>query len=62
MTKQISKSATKSSSSKTTKASTKSTTAQKLNSSTPGRPKPMTTKAGYTQNRRRYGQGGNWCW
>lgn len=62
MTKQTSKSNSKSSSTNTIKSNTKSTTVQKLNASTPGRPKPMTTKAGYTQNRRRYGQGGNWCW
>ena len=40
----------------------KSTTKSKLNSSTPGRPKPMAPTAGVTVNRRRYGQGGGWCW
>lgn len=41
--------------------SSKSTTS-KLNSPTPGRPKPMAPKAGVTVTRRRYEKGGGWCW
>ena len=32
--------------------------ARVANSGNNGRPKPMTPKAGYTQSRRRYGEGG----
>lgn len=44
------------------KNGTKVSATKRINSSTPGRPKPMTTKAGYTHNRRRYEKGGEWCW
>lgn len=42
--------------------SSKSSASSKLNSSTPGRPKPMAPKAGVTVERRRYDKGGKWCW
>lgn len=42
--------------------STKSSASSKLNSPTPGRPKPMAPKAGVTVERRRYDKGGKWCW
>lgn len=42
--------------------SSKSSVSSKLNSSTPGRPKPMAPKAGVTVERRRYDKGGKWCW
>lgn len=45
-----------------TTKSRKSSTSSKLNSSTPGRPKPMAPTAGVTVNRRRYDKGGKWCW
>ena len=47
--------------SNTTK-SRKSSVSSKLNSPTPGRPKPMAPSAGVTVNRRRYDKGGKWCW
>jgi len=45
-----------------TRSNSKSTSKSKLNSSTPGRPRPMAPKAGVTVNRRRYEKGGGWCW
>ena len=42
--------------------SSKSSTSSKLNTPTPGRPKPMAPTAGVTVNRRRYEKGGGWCW
>lgn len=42
--------------------SNKSSATSKLNSPTPGRPKPMAPTAGVTVNRRRYDKGGRWCW
>lgn len=56
------KSTSKSNSKNSSKSRSKSTTSSKLNSPTPGRPKPMAPKAGVTVNRRRYEKGGNWCW
>ena len=44
------------------RSSSKSSSTTKLNSPNPGRTKPMTTKAGYTQSRRRYDNGGNLCY
>jgi hypothetical protein len=38
--------------------SVQSSTVNKINISTPGRPKPMTTKAGFTYKRRRLENGG----
>lgn len=43
------------------KSTTKSSRRSKLNSPTPGRPKPMAPMAGVTVNRRRYEKGGGWC-
>lgn len=40
------------------KSSSKSTSKSSSSSKTSGRPRPMITKAGYTQTRRRYGEGG----
>lgn len=45
-----------------TTKSRKSSASSKLNSPTPGRPKPMAPSAGVTVNRRRYDKGGRWCW
>lgn len=42
-----------------TKVSNKRSSGGSVNSN---RPKPMTTKAGYTHKRRRYDEGGEWCW
>lgn len=42
--------------------SSKPASKSKLNSPTPGRPKPMAPKAGVTVERRRYDKGGGWCW
>lgn len=44
--------------------STKSNTSKgkSVNSPNPGRTRPMTSKAGYTQTRRRYKDGGDWCY
>ena len=44
------------------KSTTKNSRATKANGGSTGRPKPMTTKAGYTKTRRRYDEGGEWCW
>lgn len=49
-------------SSSNSKSTTKSSRKSKLNSPTPGRPKPMAPTAGVTVNRRRYDKGGKWCW
>lgn len=38
--------------------SVQSSAISKINTPTPGRPKPMTTKAGYTHKRRRLENGG----
>lgn len=46
----------------TSRSSNKSSATRKLNSSTPGRPKPMTPKAGVTKQRRRFYYGGELCW
>lgn len=46
----------------TSRTSSKSSATKKLNSPNPGRPKPTIAKAGYTQTRRRYGNGGELCW
>lgn len=43
--------------SSSSRSSAKSTTKSAANKST-NRPKPMVPKAGYTQSRRRYGEGG----
>lgn len=52
----------KSSSKASNGRSSKSSASSKLNSPTPGRPKPMAPSAGVTVNRRRYDKGGKWCW
>lgn len=44
------------------KAKTSGKSKRSVNSPNPGRPKPMTPKAGYTQTRRRYKDGGDWCY
>lgn len=46
----------------TSRTSSKGSATKKLNSPNPGRPKPTIAKAGYTQTRRRYGNGGELCW
>lgn len=46
----------------TSRSSNKSSATRKLNSSTPGRPKPMTPKAGVTKQRRKFDYGGELCW
>lgn len=43
-------------------SSSKRNATKKVNSPNPGRPRPMTPKAGYTQTRRRYKDGGDWCY
>ena len=40
------------------KSSSKSTSKSSSSTKTSNRPKPMIPKAGYTQTRRRYGEGG----
>ena len=45
-----------------TKVSARNTNKRSSGGSATNRPKPMTTKAGYTHNRRRYDEGGEWCW
>lgn len=46
----------------TSRRSSKSSATKKLNSPNPGRTRPMTPKAGYTKIRRRYKDGGDWCY
>ena len=41
-----------------TKSSSKSTSKSSSSTKTSNRPKPMTPRAGFTANRRRYGEGG----
>lgn len=56
------KSNSKSNSRSRSKGTRGTSTKSKLNSSTPGRPRPMAPKAGVTVERRRYDKGGKWCW
>lgn len=58
----MSRTTSKSKSSTKRSRSNKPSTSSKLNSPTPGRPKPMAPMAGVTVNRRRYDKGGSWCW
>lgn len=40
----------------------KASKGKSVNSPNPGRPRPMTPKAGVTKTRRRYQNGGDWCY
>lgn len=44
------------------KSSSRGSATRKLNTPTPGRAKPMTPKAGVTKDRRRFENGGAWCY
>lgn len=52
----------KTTSRRSAKNGTKVSNKRSSGGSVTNRPKPMTTKAGYTHKRRRYDEGGEWCW